>query len=267
MVTGTELINPVEREIFARRDLIDRLRESIDVIAQQPAPPAEPAGAIDWVSGAAEIRGLLKLAMDACRLGVLVLCSDAATETELIEFLDGYTIARYDVEVRVLCPHRRRADFADRARTVRMIHRGAEVRTVSRLPQTTIIFDRALAVLLGTGEPELPTAQRVRDRTVAHCLAGLFDQLWDNGIPVTTEEPGYQPVVDEVQQAIARLMAQGFTDEVVARKLGMSVRTCRRHIAALLRNLNSVSRFQAGVHAAGRLGRARAAGRPTSSAA
>jgi hypothetical protein len=33
----------------------------------------------------------------------------------------------------------------------------------------------------------------------------------------------------------------------------MSVRTCRRHIAALLRNLGSVSRFQAGVQAAQRL--------------
>jgi hypothetical protein len=33
----------------------------------------------------------------------------------------------------------------------------------------------------------------------------------------------------------------------------MSVRTCRRHIAALLQNLDAVSRFQAGVLAASRL--------------
>jgi DNA-binding NarL/FixJ family response regulator len=45
-------------------------------------------------------------------------------------------------------------------------------------------------------------------------------------------------------------MAQGFTDEAVARKLGMSVRTCRRHIAALMGSLDAVSRFQAGVRAA-----------------
>jgi hypothetical protein len=32
----------------------------------------------------------------------------------------------------------------------------------------------------------------------------------------------------------------------------MSVRTCRRHIAALLQNLGSVSRFQAGVRLASR---------------
>ena len=59
-------------------------------------------------------------------------------------------------------------------------------------------------------------------------------------------------VGQDLQQAIARLMAQGLTDEVVARRLGMSVRTCRRHIAAMLQNLDAVSRFQAGVQAASR---------------
>jgi len=44
-------------------------------------------------------------------------------------------------------------------------------------------------------------------------------------------------------------MARGFTDEVLARKLGMSLRTCRRHIAALMHDLDAVSRFQAGVRA------------------
>ena len=53
-----------------------------------------------------------------------------------------------------------------------------------------------------------------------------------------------------LHQDIAKLMAQGFTDEAVARKLGMSVRTCRRHIAALMGSIDAVSRFQAGVRAA-----------------
>lgn len=57
-------------------------------------------------------------------------------------------------------------------------------------------------------------------------------------------------MAEDLQLAIAGLMAKGFTDEVLARKLGMSVRTCRRHIAALMRDLDAVSRFQAGVRAA-----------------
>jgi DNA-binding NarL/FixJ family response regulator len=56
-------------------------------------------------------------------------------------------------------------------------------------------------------------------------------------------------VAGDLQQTIAAMMARGFTDEVLARKLGMSLRTCRRHIAALMQDLDAVSRFQAGVRA------------------
>ncbi|KOG32387.1 hypothetical protein ADK34_09305 [Streptomyces viridochromogenes] len=42
------------------------------------------------------------------------------------------------------------------------------------------------------------------------------------------------------------LLAQGAKDEVIARRLGMSLRTCRRHIAELLEELGAESRFQGG---------------------
>ena len=92
----------------------------------------------------------------------------------------------------------------------------------------------------------------MRDGNLVQFLVEMVDQLWEGATPFVLEEDlGYaEDVADDLQRSIARLMAQGLTDEVVARRLGMSVRTCRRHIAALLHNLDSVSRFQAGVQAA-----------------
>src|SRR6185503_2899235 len=109
--------------------------------------------------------------------------------------------------------------------------------------------DRSLAVMFSFDD-DMPTARRVRDRNVVRFLLDMFGQLWDNATPFASEDTGYADAIDDLQQSVARLMAQGLTDEVVARRLGMSVRTCRRHIAALLQNLGSVSRFQAGVKAA-----------------
>ncbi|MCZ0982437.1 hypothetical protein O1L60_35735 [Streptomyces diastatochromogenes] len=43
------------------------------------------------------------------------------------------------------------------------------------------------------------------------------------------------------------LLAEGAKDEVIARRMGMSLRTCRRHIADLLEELGAESRFQGGV--------------------
>ena len=48
------------------------------------------------------------------------------------------------------------------------------------------------------------------------------------------------------------LMAAGLKDEVVARRLGLSLRTVRRRIAQLMRELDADTRFQAGIEAARR---------------
>ena len=47
--------------------------------------------------------------------------------------------------------------------------------------------------------------------------------------------------------AILRLMADGEKDEAISRRLSISVRTCRRHIADYMSQVGASSRFQAGV--------------------
>lgn len=56
----------------------------------------------------------------------------------------------------------------------------------------------------------------------------------------------------EVDRNLLRLLAVGMTDEAVARQLGLSLRTTRRRIAALMSHLSASSRFQAGAEAAKR---------------
>ncbi|MFF9626480.1 hypothetical protein [Streptomyces griseosporeus] len=249
------LTSPIEREIFARRDLIDQLRDRLDHIAvPEPRPAQLPVGSVDRISGPAEIRGLLKLTADMCREEVLVLRARQDTGDALDDFLAlAGGLVRRGTAVRVLGTHRSRADFSARARTGRLVEDGVDVRTVTRLSQTAVVFDRALALVLGDDEDDEPVAWRVREDHVVRFLADLMDQLWDGAAPYLPGEAGYGEAADDLRHDIARLMAEGHTDDVVARKLGMSVRTCRRHIAALLRSLDASSRFQAGVQAARRL--------------
>jgi DNA-binding CsgD family transcriptional regulator len=62
-------------------------------------------------------------------------------------------------------------------------------------------------------------------------------------------DPASDPSHRSLQQRIVQLLADGAKDETIARALGMSVRTCRRHIADIMRRLDAVSRFQAGANA------------------
>ncbi len=61
----------------------------------------------------------------------------------------------------------------------------------------------------------------------------------------STQEPSISgPTPDEL--ALLRLMAAGFTDEIVAQKLGLTGRTLRRRLRSAMDKLGASSRFEAG---------------------
>ncbi|MGX7825897.1 hypothetical protein ACTG9Q_12465 [Actinokineospora sp. 24-640] len=252
-VATASAVFSVEREIYQRREQIDQIRERFGAFREFSAERGpSPFVAIDRLTDPVQVRGLLKTATDACRVEVLVLLPNSATAAELERLVSGHLagIAR-DIEVRVVCQHRSRTDLAARVKLKRLVDAGLSVRTVSHVPRAAAVFDCATAVLFGlAGDGD--AVARVSDDGVVRFLLDLFNNLWDQGTPLTDDTIGYAPVADDLQRTIAALMAEGYTDEVIARKLDMSVRTCRRHIAALLRDLDAISRFQAGVLAARR---------------
>lgn len=251
---ATALLSPIDRSTYRRQDLADRLRERITDITGAAFTSDEQFVAIDGLTSVAEIRGLFKLASQSCRRELLILRPSRYDEDLLDELLEPcYGVLDRDVVLRIICQHQSRAGFGSRARVTRLADGGVQIRTRSHLPGPTVVFDDSLAVLLDLPESDdQPTARRLRDRNVVRFLIELINQIWDDATPFSAEEPGYADAADDLRRTIARLMARGFTDEAVARHLGMSVRTCRRHIAALLHDLGSVSRFQAGVRAAAR---------------
>jgi DNA-binding CsgD family transcriptional regulator len=249
-IAAALLVSPMEQEIAHRRELIAQVRQRtetlrLDYASAGPRPAA--VAPIEHVTGCLEVRGSLKLASDTCRDEVLVLLSGHQEDSEFNDYLlVCRQLLERGVTVRIVCQHRSRADLVTRMKIKQVIDAGAQVRTVSHLPRPAVVFDRALAVLLGIDDGER-TAARVRDDGVVRFLIDMFEHMWDGAAPLVSFESGYAEVADDLQQTIAGLMAKGFTDEVLARKLGMSVRTCRRHIAALMHDLDAVSRFQAGV--------------------
>lgn len=256
-LAAATLVSSVEREIYQRRELIDLIKERIDVFRQEydasgALRQSSSFASIDYLGESMEVRGFLKVACDNCRDEVLILQSTGDDAEEFDELSRIYLpLLNRGVHLRIICQHRSRADFSTRMRMRKWTEAGAAVRTVSHIPRAAAVFDRSLAVIFGLSDDDAGVA-RVHNRGVVQFLLDLFNHLWDSATPLDGAEAGYTNVADDLQQAIAGLMAKGYTDEVVARKLGMSVRTCRRHIAAMMRDLDAISRFQAGVQAARR---------------
>ncbi|MFE7465180.1 hypothetical protein ACFU6R_13925 [Streptomyces sp. NPDC057499] len=152
------------------------------------------------------------------------------------------------VRMRTLYQHSARASLATQGYVERLTAAGAEYRTAAELPDRAVVFDRSVAFLPrrangGSGEG----AVLVRDPDVVAYLCRTFEQHWSGATPFRgTSEAAYKEVGGSLRRALVGLLAEGAKDEVIARRMGMSLRTCRRHIAELLEELGAASRFQGG---------------------
>jgi hypothetical protein len=124
---------------------------------------------------------------------------------------------------------------------------GEQVRVISEVPTRMFILGEDHAVLpepLGfADEPRV----HVRQRSLVAALTLWFDAMWARATPVPELEiPDARP---DLRQFLLEQLMAGATDEVIARRLGIGLRTVRRRIAALMSDLGVDTRFQAGVEA------------------
>lgn len=155
------------------------------------------------------------------------------------------------VRVRLLCPqpvirgvrwHRTIGELGPRV----------EVRLSGAVRQELVVVDGAAVIApdAAPGEPGGSRASMIQNSTVADMLYRLLCGMWDAAQrpsrPLSFEGGARGRVLREV----LILMAEGYKDDAAARKLGLSVRTYRRYVADIMRDLRVESRFQAGVWAA-----------------
>jgi DNA-binding CsgD family transcriptional regulator len=126
---------------------------------------------------------------------------------------------------------------------------GGQVRTAATLPLRMVIFDRKQALIPVNPEHSTTGAVVQRGPGMVAALCALFDQIWQNAKPVGQEKLRDDHGLTGQEQAVMTLLAEGWTDDVIARKLGVSVRTSRRITAELTQRLGARSRFQAGARA------------------
>ena len=184
----------------------------------------------------------------------------ARTTGELMWFYPDQWLQSWNSEesgaVRMATSQGRRARFLFPARAVveaphalaGCVDLGAEVRVVDALPTRLLVIGRTHALMpepLGFGDrPRLV----VRQRGVVEAMGQWFEEVWVRAIvPELARGLGRSEV--DVRTLVLRQLAAGSQDELIARRLGLSLRTVRRRVAELMAELGAESRFQAGVEA------------------
>lgn len=129
---------------------------------------------------------------------------------------------------------------------------GGQARTVPIVPMLMVVYDRSTVLLPIDPADTKAGALEIRSPGIVAVAYALFEELWADAVPFGQSAARDEEGLDPVQRQLLQLLAAGHTDELAARRLGVSLSTVRRSMAVLMDRLDARSRFQAGIHAAQR---------------
>jgi DNA-binding CsgD family transcriptional regulator len=236
------LVHKREADLAALRAAIAEADAAWSARLQRPWGEAEPIE--DWRDAVAEA---FRLAGQAVTDFALVMPGAPEPLALLHADLSRYeTAVAGGTRIRALYHDSTRSNRAGLALAKRAARAGAEVRTAPVLPLPMVVCDvRAALIQAGPGRRE--AALSVREPSIVAVLAAVFGNAWDTATPLGTpivpdESTGLTPL----EQGLLRLLADGLTDKVAGRELGVSESTVSRLMKDLMTRFGATSRFQAG---------------------
>jgi DNA-binding CsgD family transcriptional regulator len=258
MLAEATVLGAEDLELGARRADLEARRNALrQLVPDWNTALSEAAhdSAVDIVCDQQAISNVLLHYADNCRTELLSVAPGHVPTTRV----DGRTRAanlyslRRGIKTRALYQHTALRDRASRAYLHELAGNGAKIRLAASVPGRSLVVDGTVALLpIPTDEPAQHGLAVVREPNVVAWVIATFEQLWGEAAPyeqLIAKQP-QETVIDHTLAAILRLMADGEKDEAISRRLSISVRTCRRHIADYMAQVGATSRFQAGVIAA-----------------
>ncbi|MFJ8637022.1 LuxR C-terminal-related transcriptional regulator [Streptomyces sp. NPDC093568] len=247
----TRLLRGVYDEVSASQRRMGSAVAAFEWYAGLGSPQVGAEGtAIRVLEGSFRIQVALDEATESCQTEVLtVQPGGIRPEHELTEGLHRALALRgRGVRMRDLYTHVARHGQG-LLNYLELMGDSVEARTMDEVIDRLILFDRAVAFIPANADRTM--ALELRHPALVHYLVTVFERLWRLAIPLTAPLPdtGIEGISHR-EQSIAALLAEGHQDAVIAERLGISVRTCRAHIARLSETLGAASRTQLGVRIA-----------------
>ncbi|AJF63669.1 LuxR C-terminal-related transcriptional regulator [Streptomyces vietnamensis] len=256
-VAAADLVGAAERQIRDLQHAVTDVRTkllSLTPLYFEGRRERNRVEAFDLISDPGLVQSMIDERRQQCRSELLIIQPGGPRPAEVLPAAREAAQEMLDrgVRLRTLYQHTARSDLPTRAYVRDVTEAGAEVRTADEVIDRIFIYDREIAFLPERVDcqEQTPGAAVVREPTLVSFLCSVFEYLWDGATPFVPDMSRTPTTDDGVKHSILRLMSKGYKDEMVARRLGMSVRTCRRHIAEITEELEATSRFQAGFNVA-----------------
>ncbi|MER7736687.1 LuxR family transcriptional regulator [Streptomyces erythrochromogenes] len=244
---AAELVGPEENRLRRRLETLERTRarlSSLIPLYEETYRRGADSGAVEVVESRDRVMLLIADTAARCTEEVLTVQPGGGRPPGYLERAlprDLEMLGR-GVRLHTLYQHTARYSPGTQEYVRSVSAAGAEVRTLGELFGKMLVFDRATAFLPVWDNPD--AAVVLREPSAVAFLCSVFANAWSLAEPFSATYTATTST--QLQDTIAGRLADGSKDELIARRLGMSLRTCRRHIAELMDELGAESRFQAG---------------------
>jgi DNA-binding CsgD family transcriptional regulator len=236
----------------ARTQIAEMVAELVDLDpgARRPSEPTRRLSGLDAIQ--AELEILAQEMASEC-LSILPGGAQSPASIDHARPLDAAALAR-GASIVTLLQDSARHDPATHAYARWLTDLGGQVRTATVLPVRMLIFDRQVAVIPIDASNTRLGALCTREPGMVSSMLAVFEQAWGAAVPFgatqATGDPGTG--LTRLDRELLKLLSAGLTDEAAGSRLGISARTVRRQMAALMERLHASSRFEAGLKAAQR---------------
>lgn len=245
-----QLLWPLERQIRRHSEEADRIRTAFASLDThyQSGRQRQQRKDVELLTNLDDVRRLIDELADSCRTEALhvqpggardpeaLLKARASMERLLARGVSSRSIYQHPARY---SPHT--VEFAEW-----MMEHGAEVRTLADGPDRMLVYDRKAAVVSVQGNSA--HALVVYEPSLVAFMVSSFETAWRaaDPFPVGFDREWAKQVSDDLRQSIVRLLTEGLDDKAISRRLGLSMRTVQRHVAEIMRALDTKSRFQTG---------------------
>lgn len=238
------LVRGREAELMRLRGRVEELMRGY----RRGRQAAEPDELVEVITGREAIAGCWRALQDGARSSLRVL--DKGPYIQVATAQEESAVIRRGVVVQVIYEHSAVRDQRQLAAIRRCMELGEDCRMLATVPFKLALVDERWALLPVANGSALDSALLVRSCSLLDALCGLFAFSWSQAMRIPRADAGVDANADGRRRELLTLLAAGFTDESIARHLGISPRTVQRMIREFMDSYGARTRFQAGVQAA-----------------
>ncbi len=252
----SRVVSPLSQEAAKLLSESSQWSSAFSNLAQswRRAPQSSARGPFTYLRGGATINNVLDQLLAECEEELLTAQPEAGRDPRFLAkaALRDIELLERGATMRTLYQHSARRSSVTHKYVAAVTARGAEVRTLDEFFNRMIVVDRRVALI--PNKEEFGVAVAIREPAVLAFLVDVFERSWERGRLFTNRETSLMKDIAAEQRAMTmRMLIEGHSDPVSAKRLGVSPRTYAGYVADLKTDYDAQTRFQLG-YTMGRMG-------------